>query len=84
MLLGPRLTTVSIALVLVYNNGGLVVLGGTDHVLVENTTKLTMHPKPLVAREYTIGDTSALYEKEYNDNGERIRGERLFTRATID
>ena len=37
-----------------------------------------------VAREYTIGDTSALYEEEYNDNGERIRGERLFTRATID
>lgn len=38
MLLGPRLTTVNIALVLVYSNGGLLVLGGTDHVLLENTT----------------------------------------------
>ena len=38
VLLGPRLTTVCIALVLVYNNGGLLALGGTDHVLIEYTT----------------------------------------------
>ena len=37
VLLGPRLTTVYIALVLVYNNGGLLALGGNDHVLIEYT-----------------------------------------------
>jgi hypothetical protein len=38
VLLGPRLTTVYIALVLVYSNGGLLALGGTDHGLIEYTT----------------------------------------------
>jgi hypothetical protein len=38
VLLGPRLTTVYIALVLAYSNGGLLALGGTDHVLIEYTT----------------------------------------------
>jgi hypothetical protein len=44
VLLGPRLTTVSIALVLVYNNGGLPALGGTDRVLIEYTTKISDPP----------------------------------------
>jgi hypothetical protein len=43
VLLGPRLTTVYIALVLVYSNGGLLALGGTDHVLIE--TPRTIPPE---------------------------------------
>jgi hypothetical protein len=50
VLLGPRLTTVYIALVLVYSNGGLLALGGTDHVLIEMLNKL-FPPKPLVTRD---------------------------------
>ena len=44
VLLGPRLTTVYIALVLVYSNGGLLALGGTDRVLIEYTTKISDPP----------------------------------------
>jgi hypothetical protein len=43
VLLCPRLTTVYIALVLVYSNGGLLALGGTDHVLIE--TQRTIPPE---------------------------------------
>jgi hypothetical protein len=74
VLLGPRLTTVSIALVLVYNNGGLPALGGTDRVLIEYTKKISdpptnqSPPKPLVAREpHDRGYECAIRERERNE-----------------
>src|ERR1700737_1435719 len=64
VLLGPRLTTVYIALVLVYSNGGLLALGGTDHVLIEYTTN-NPPAKPLVTRDGTYTRVCVIRRSNY-------------------